>query len=54
MEVGKGLPSLVVPVDDRDDSKTMLWASDVDVGESALHAGSVRVMTVIERGGSRP
>ena len=28
--------------------------SDVAVGESALHAGSVLVMTVIERGGSRP
>jgi hypothetical protein len=28
--------------------------SEVAVGESALRAGSVRVMTVIERGGSRP
>jgi len=25
LDVGKGLASLVVPVDDRDDSKTMLW-----------------------------
>ncbi len=36
MDVGKGLASLVVPFDDRDDSKTMLWASDVDVGEGKL------------------
>ncbi len=42
MDVGKGLASLVVPFDDRDDSKTMLWASDVDVGEGKL-ANATRV-----------
>ena len=34
LDVGKGLALLVgVSVDDRDDPKTMLRASDVDVGE---------------------